>query len=107
MLGPDVVVIELSRLFKGQFDDAFGARREDHLLLDRLAAAADDRFDLLADLCEIYPQGLEHFGRQAFALGDNAEQDVLGADVVVAESLGLFLSQHNAAPRALGERFPH
>ena len=50
MFGADVVVVELARFFEGQFDHALGARREDHLLLDGLAAAADDRLDFLAHL---------------------------------------------------------
>ncbi len=107
VLGPDVVVVELAGLFEGQLDDALGARREDHLLLDGLAAPADDRLDLLAHLGQVDPKRLEDFGRQALTLGDDPEQDVLGPDVVVPEPLRLFLSEHDAAPRAFGERFPH
>ena len=107
MLGADVVVIELARFFERELDDALGARREDHLLLDGLAAAADDRFDLLAHLRQVDAERLEHFGREALALGDDAEQDVLGPDVVVAEPLRFFLREHDAASRSLGKRFPH
>src|SRR3954468_19126487 len=38
---------------------------------------------------------------------NQAEQDVLGADVVVVEHPGLFLSQDDDAPRAVGESFKH
>ncbi len=107
MLGADVVVVELPGLFEGKLDDALGARREDHLLLDGLPAPADDRLDLLAHLREVDAQGLEHFGREALTFGDNAEQNMLGPDVVIAEPLRLFLGQHDAAPRAFGKRFPH
>ena len=107
MLGADVVVIELARLFEGELDHALGARREDHLLLDGLAAAADDRFDFLANLRQIDAERLEDFRGEALAFGDDAEQNVLGSDVVVPEPLRFFLSQHDAASRALGERFPH
>jgi hypothetical protein len=40
---------------------------------------------LLADSVEIGPQLDQHLRRDALALTDQAEQDVLGADVVVAE----------------------
>jgi hypothetical protein len=80
---------------------------KDHLLLDGLAAPADDCFDLLPNLGQVDPEGLQHFGGQALALGNNTEQNVLGPDVVVSEALRLFLRQHDAAPRALGKRFPH
>ena len=107
MFRTDVVVVELAGLFEGELDHALGARGEDHLLLDRLAAPADDRLDLLAHFGQVDAQGLEDFRRQALALGDDPEQDVLGPDVVVPEPLRLFLSEHDAPPSAFGERFPH
>ena len=107
MLRADVVVVELARLFEGELDHALGARREDHLLLDGLAAPADDGLDFLTDFRQVDTERLEDLGREALALGDDAEQDVLGPDVVVTEPLRFFLSQDDAAPRAFGERFPH
>ena len=104
---PDVVVVELARFFEGQLDHALGARREDHLLLDGLAAAADDRLDLLAHLRKIDAERLEHFGRQALALGDDPQENVLGPDIIVTEPLRLFLRQHDAPACAFGKRFPH
>ena len=41
--------------------------------------------DLLADAAEVGAELDEHLGGDALALADEAEQDVLGADVVVAE----------------------
>jgi hypothetical protein len=38
---------------------------------------------------------------------DQPEQDVLGADVVVLEHPGLFLSQDDDPPRAVGEALEH
>jgi hypothetical protein len=107
MFGSDVIVIELARFFKREFDDALGARRENHLLLNGLAAASDDRFDFLTHLRQIDAERFEHFRREALALGNNSEQNVLRTDVVVSKPLRLFLRQHDAAARALGKRFPH
>ena len=107
MLRADVIVIELTRFFESELDDALGARRKDHLLLHGLTAAADDRLDLLTHLGEIDAERLEDFRGKAFTFRDNTEQDVLGTDVVVPQALRFFLSEHDTAPRALGERFPH
>ncbi len=107
MLCTDIIVVELARLFEGQFYDPLGARRKDHLLLNGLAPAPDDRFDLLAHLREVDAERFEHFGGQALALGNNAEQNVLRSDIIVSETLRLFLSEHDAAPRSLGEWLPH
>jgi hypothetical protein len=38
---------------------------------------------------------------------DQPEQDVLGAEVVVVEHPGLFLSQDDDPPRAVGEALEH
>src|SRR5205823_558187 len=42
-----------------------------------------------------------------FTLVDQAQEDVLGADVVVVQHPGLFLGQDNHPPRAVGEPFEH
>jgi hypothetical protein len=103
----DVIVVELPRFFEGQLDDALGARGEDHLLLHGLSAAADDRLDLLTHFGQVDTERLEDFRREALALGDDPEQNVLGSDVIVPEPLRFFLGEHDAAPRAFGKRFPH
>ncbi len=100
-------MVELTRFFERELDDALRTRREDHLLLNGLAAAADDGFDFLPHLGEVYAERLEHFGREALALRDDTEQNMLGADIIIAEALGFFLRQYDGAARAFGERFPH
>ena len=54
---------------------------------DRLLAlvAGDELDDLLAHAVEVGAELVEDLGGDALALADQAEQDVLGADVVVAE----------------------
>ena len=48
-----------------------------------------DPDDLVADLVEVDAERLEHAGRDPLALAHEAEQQVLRADVVVAEAAGL------------------
>ena len=89
MLGPDVVVAQLARLLKGQLEHALGARRERDLDGDKARTAADDLLDLDARVLEIDAHRLEDLGGDARGLADEAEEDLLGADEVVAEAAGL------------------
>jgi hypothetical protein len=50
---------------------------------------------------------LEGLGGDAFALVDQPEQNVLGADVVVVEQASLFLGQHHHAAGSICESFKH
>ena len=52
------------------------------------AALAQDADDLVADLVEVDAQALEHAGGDPLALADEAQEQVLRADVVVARGGG-------------------
>src|SRR5690348_14187741 len=73
----------------------------------RLLALADDLLDLLPHRVQAGAQRLQRLGRYTFALMDEAEQDVLGADVVVIEHPGFFLRQDNNPPRSVGKPLEH
>ena len=60
--------------------------------------------DLLADPVEVGAELDEHLGRDTLALADQPEQDVLGADVVVAELQRLAQRQLQHLLGARGER---
>ena len=103
VLGADVVVAEAARLVDGQLDDALRARREPDLTDDRPVAAPDDELDGGADLGQLDVHVLEHARGDALALADEAEQQVLGTDVVVVEALRLVLGEGQHLPRSIGE----
>ena len=107
MLGADVVVAELQRLAQRQLQHLLGPRRERDVPARRLLALADDLLDLLPDALQGDPEGLQGLGGHTLALVDEAEQDVLGADVVVVEHPGLFLGQDDNPPRSVGEPLEH
>ena len=105
VLGTDVVVAELQRLPERQLQHLLGARRERDVPGRRGAALADDLFDLRTHGLEGDAEALEGLGGDAFALVDQPEQDVLGADVAVVEEASLLLSQDHHSAGPVGEPF--
>ena len=77
--------------------------RQADLADDRAIAAADDELDRGADLGQLDVHVLEDARGDTLALADEAQQQVLGADVVVVEPLRLFLSERQDLARALRE----
>jgi hypothetical protein len=107
VLGADVVVAELQRLAQRQLEHLLRPRGEGDVAGGRGLALADDLLDLLAHALERDAEGLEGLGGNTLALVDQAEQDVLGPDVVVVEHPGLFLREDDHAPGPVGEAFEH
>ena len=103
VLGADVVVSERERLAEGELEDLLGAGREGDLAGGDLLAGADDADDLGAHALDGDVEGLEDAGGKALLLAQQAEQDVLGADVVVLERPRLFLREDDHLPGPLCE----
>ena len=91
VFGADVVVVEPSRLVDRQLDDFLGARGQANIAGHRSITAADDELDGAAHLVQLDAEIAQHLGRDALALADQAEQQVLSADVVVVEALRFLL----------------
>src|SRR5262249_30505930 len=66
-----------------------------------------DARDLRANLLDGDVEALEDAGRKTLLLAQQAEQDVLGADVVVLERTGLVLSENDHLACPLGEPLEH
>ncbi len=64
---------------------------------------AQDVDHLVADLVEVHAQALEHAGRNPLAFADEAQEEVLGADVVVAQASRLVDGQLDHALGAWGQ----
>ena len=96
VLGADVVVVQAPRLVDRQLDTflARGVRPISPMTM-RLAAA-DDELDRGAHLGQLDAHVAEHPGGDALALAHQAEQQMLGADVVVVEALRFFLGELSA-----------
>jgi len=72
-----------------------------------LLALADDLLDLLPHGVQADTQRLQRLGRYTLALMDEAEQEVLGADVVVVQHPGLFLRQDHNPAGPVGKPLEH
>ena len=103
VLRADVVVAEAARLVDRQLDDPLRARGQADLADDRAIAAADDELDGGPDLGQLDVHVLEDARGHTLALADEAEEQVLRADVVVVEPLRLVLSQGQDLARAIRE----
>jgi hypothetical protein len=93
VLGADVVVAKAAGFVDGELDDLLGARCETDLAHDSAVATADDELDGGANLVELDAEVGEHFGGYALAFADEAEEEVLGAYVVVVKAEGFFLCE--------------
>ena len=91
VLRADVVVAQAARLVDRQLDHALRARREPNLADDRAVTAPDDELDRGSNLRELDVHVLEDARGHAFALADQAEEQMLRADVVVVEPLRFVL----------------
>lgn len=107
VLRTDVVVAELEGLAERQLQDLLGTGGEGNVPGRSLLALPDDLLHLLADRLERNPEALQGLSGDTLTLMDQAQEDVLGADVVVVEHPGFFLSQDDNPPRAVGEPLEH
>ena len=105
VLGADVVVAQLQRLAQRELEHLLGARREGDVAARRRATLADDLLDLVADGLERDAEGFERLGGDPLALVDEAEEDVLGADVVVIEEPRFFLGEDDNPAGSVSEAF--
>ena len=67
----------------------------------------DDLLDLQADLAQVDVEVLQDIGGDADPFLDQAQQDVLGADVLVVEALRLLVGQLHHLAGPVGESFVH
>src|SRR4029450_12471238 len=107
VLGADVVVTELERLPKRELEDLLGARGERDVPARRGLALADDLLNLLTHGLEGDVEAHEGLAGDAVSLAHQAEQDVLGPDVVVVEHPRLLLGEDDGATGSVREALEH
>ena len=107
VLGADVVVAERQGLAQRQLENLLGARGERDLARRHLFALADDARDVGAHVFHRDVEGVEHARGEPLLLAQQAEQDVLGADVVVLEGTRLVLRKDDDLTCTLCKSLEH
>ena len=92
MLGADVVVAQGQGLPQSQLQHLLGPGREGDLALRLAVALAHDAADLAAHVFQGDLERAQHPGGHPVGLAQQAEEQVLGADVVVPQSSWLLLA---------------
>src|ERR1700733_5963099 len=105
--GVDLIVTEPHRLAQRQLEHLLGPGRERDVPGRLMLTPADDRLDLQPGAVQGHVRRRERRGGGALVLSQQAEQDVLGADVVVQQAPRLFLGQHDDPPRLICEPLEH
>ena len=107
VFGADVGMVHLQCFAQRQLQDLLGPRGERNMTGRLGLAVADDLLDLRAHRFQRDAHLLQGLGGHALTLVDETEQDVLRADVVVVQHLGLVLGQHHHPARAVSETLEH
>ena len=95
------------RLAQGELEHLLGAGGEGDLAGGDLLAGAHDADHLSADALDGDVERLEDARSESLLLAQQAEEDVLGTDVVVLEDAGLFLGENDHLPGPFGEALKH
>src|SRR5207248_9669493 len=83
--------------------DFLRARRQPDIASNCAITTANDEFDSAANLVELDTKIAEHFCRNAFTFAYKAQQQMLGANVIVVKALGLLLRKLQDFACPLGE----
>src|SRR5690242_3959707 len=103
MLRADVVVSQLEGFAKRDLQYLLRARRERDMPARSLRALTDHLPDLPTEVRQRHVQRREDHAGNPCSLVNQAEDEVLRADVVVIEQPCLFLRQNDRAACAVGE----
>src|SRR4029077_5222939 len=95
------------RLPQGQLEYLLRPGRERDLAARHLVALADDPGDLGAHLLDGEVQRLEHTRSETLLLAQQAEQDVLCADVIVLQRPRLVLRENHDLSSSFCESLEH
>ena len=101
----NVAVVQFARLAHGELEHFLCARGIGKIGAGRLTGfpLLHRLLDFLLDVVQLDAEVLEHRRCDAFALADQAEQDVLGPHVLVVETRGFLASHRENFPHPLGE----
>src|SRR5262245_8306055 len=107
MLRADIVIAELARLIVRQVNDPLGAWSELHIFSKPPIASVHLPLDLTADTPQRDTHRIKNAGGDAVVFAHEAQQQMLGRDIVLSQASGLFLCEEHHTPRPLRKSLPH
>src|SRR5580765_64754 len=107
MFGADVLITELTGFQERELEDLLRPRGERDLTGRHRLPAADRLFHLGPNRGELDAEGSEASCADTLTLRDEAQQQMLGPDVVVVEEPRFLLGEHDHAAGALREPLEH
>ncbi len=105
VLGADVVVPHAPRFIEGDLDDLLDAGCRDDLLDDDPLVTTEHGLDRLANNPDLDAEVVENLGGEPFTFAEQAQEQVLRADITVVRSLRFFLGERQNLLSALGKSF--
>ena len=103
MLGTDVMVIEAPRLIDRELDNLLGSRGKSDFAHDHGLTTANNELDSRTNLRQLHAHVAQHAGGDPITFANETQQKMLCTNVVVVETLSLFLRQRQHLPGALCE----
>jgi hypothetical protein len=103
VFGAEKVMVEAPRFIDGKLHHFLRSWGQAYFAGHKVISTANNAFDGLTRLVEINPHAREHLADHAFPLTKQAKQEMLGADVVVLETLCLFLGELHDCAGTFGE----
>src|SRR5258708_2865509 len=97
------MMVQAASFIHSEFDHLFGARSQTTLAQDDTISAPNNKFDGATNLGQFHAEVAQYFGSDPFSLAYKTEQEMFGADVIMLEALGFFLSETQDLPGPLGE----
>ncbi len=95
MLGADILVAHGSRFLRGDLQDLLRPWGEGNHLADghHPSGRGDGLLDIAGEIVEIDAEVLEYRHRYPIAFADEAEQEVFGTDIIIAQADGFLTRQ--------------
>src|SRR6266705_2384181 len=103
MLCSNVMMVQAVSFLHGEFDHFFGAWGEPNFTKNNAISTPYNSFNGSANLVQVHAEIAQYFGGDPFSLTYKTEQEMFGADVIMLEALGFFLSETQDLPGPLGE----
>src|SRR5438874_2152825 len=98
MLCPYIMMVQSACFVNSQFDDFLGTRCEADLSKHNTVSTTKDIVNPAPHLVQFYAEVAQYFSSDPFTLAYQAQQKVFCADVIMLETLRLFLSKAQDLP---------